>query len=693
MNRIKEENRLLASLAVFRELYDVEKDVYGIISTFLNEIIRNESLYSFDLNEITEKLNSTYEFEIPPAVVKTSLARLKFIEKDKTNYLISDVSKIKGKSINKTQKNIEVFNQSIFDNLIEFIESKKSSKLSDSEKEKISHSFCSFLLDKSNGDEYIEYITTFILENDKNVDFKNQLNLIREGVIIYTGIKFNNNLNDVGSWNTELTIYLETEILFHLAGFNGEVFKNLAMDFISLVKEINTKAKKKLIQLKYFNEVKVEIDGFFTKAKHLINGNVKPNPNVTAMVSIVNGCNSPSDVLDKKTDFFLLLKGFGILEDTYQDYFESYNHKYNVINEEILTKVSEEIGKEAAPYLKFLNYVSIHRRELKENNFESIKYILLSGNATTIKVAWNDLIKEDGNVPLATHLSFLTNKFWFKLNKGFGKNILPKSFDVITKAQIVLSKVLNDNVGEKYEELKSKFENGDITKDQASARIVNLRDQVRKPEEIKSDIAKDVLSVITEDSLDLFLQEQSFQKVKAKKQVEENVRLQSEIKASSERENLLKDTNIEIEEKLIESKCQTLKEKQDKKFVLEKQKKPLDKRAESKYKYFKNLLIWVSFVYYILLVVSIFYFTWDIMEKYTYILGLIPIVFSIIYPLVNESTVNPVKFLNSKREKIYSRVYAEFDFDNSTLSKVNDEIVEIESEIIELKKASSQRFA
>ncbi len=269
MNRVKEENRLLASLAVFRELYDVEKDVYGIISTFLNEIIRNECLYSFSLNEITEKLNSIYEFEIPPAVVKTSLTRLKFIEKEKTNYLVSDVSKIRTKSINETQKDIELLNQSIFEKLLTFIEEKVSRKLSTQEKEKISHSFCSFLLDKSNDDEYIEYITTFILENDKDTSFKKQLNLIREGVIIYTGIKFNNNLSDVGSWNTELTIYLETEILFHLAGFNGELFKNLAMDFISLVREINTKAKKKLIQLKYFNEVRTEIDVFLLKPNTL----------------------------------------------------------------------------------------------------------------------------------------------------------------------------------------------------------------------------------------------------------------------------------------------------------------------------------------------------------------------------------------------------------------------------------------
>jgi len=49
MRQIKEDNRLLASLAVFRELYNAEKDVYGIISVFLTDIIKIESLYSFTL--------------------------------------------------------------------------------------------------------------------------------------------------------------------------------------------------------------------------------------------------------------------------------------------------------------------------------------------------------------------------------------------------------------------------------------------------------------------------------------------------------------------------------------------------------------------------------------------------------------------------------------------------------------------
>ena len=210
MREIKEDNRLLASLAVFRELYNSEKDVYGIISVFLNDLIKLKNLYSFSLNEITNTLNDTFEFEIPEAVVRTALGRLSFLEKKQGDYLVTDISKINNQNIEIKQKDIQSNNESIIENLYKFIEIEKKSSLSLKEKEQVSHSFCSFLLDINNGDEFIEYITSFILENESNLDFKNQLNLIREGVILYSGIKYNNNLNDLGTWRTELTIFIDT---------------------------------------------------------------------------------------------------------------------------------------------------------------------------------------------------------------------------------------------------------------------------------------------------------------------------------------------------------------------------------------------------------------------------------------------------------------------------------------------------
>ena len=677
MREIKEDNKLLASLAVFRELYNSEKDVYGIISIFLNDLIKLKNLYSFSLNEITSSLNDTFEFDIPEAVVRTALGRLSFIEKKQGDYLVTDITKINNQNIEAKQKDIQSNNKSIIESLYTFIENEKKSNLSVKDKEQVSHTFCSFLLDINNGDEFIEYITSYILENESNIDFKKQLNLIREGVILYSGIKYNNNLNDLGTWRTELTIFIDTEILFHLAGYNGELYQNLANDFFSYVREINLKAKKKLIKLKYFEDVKNDIEGFFTKAKYLLEGNEKPNPDVTAMVSILNGCERASDVLEKKSDFYTLLKSKSIEEDNYNDYFEIENHNYNIVNQDIIDKVSEQLKKDAAPFLRFLNYVSIRRKEANSNNFENIKYLLLTGNSTTLKVAWNDLMKEEGFVPLASHLSFLTNKFWFKLNKGFGKSTLPKSFDIITKSQIILSKVLNESVGEKFTELKSEYKNGKLTEEQAKSRIIDLRNQVRKPEEIKNDTVKDVLNAITEDNLEKFVQEQSHFKNKAQKQEIENIKLLNELESKKD-----------IEKQFLKAKEDHLKEKKALKKTLERQKKPLDKKAKRKYKNLKTTLILIIVGYYALLVGSIFYFTWNVMEQYTFILSIVPIVISILYLLTTEQTINPLKYLKNQQVKYFEKKYKEFDFDIEKLSNTKEEIKKLENEIMELKKAS-----
>jgi len=328
--------------------------------------------------------------------------------------------------------------------------------------------------------------------------------------------------------------------------------------------------------------------------------------------------------------------------------------------------------------LKFLNYVSIRRKEANSNNFENIGYLLLTGNSTTLKAAWNELMKEDGYVPLASHLNFLTNKFWFKLNKGFGKSSLPKSFNIITKSQIVLSKVLNDSVGEKFAELQSEYRTGRLTEDQAKARIVDLRNQVRKPEEIKNDIVNDVLNVITEDSLEKFIQDQTHYKIKSEKQQVEFTELLGELETKK---------NIEIE--LLRSKEDLLIEKKRYKETLERQKAPLDKMAEKKYKNLKYNIVGIILGYYILLISSIFYFTWDAIEQYTFILSVIPVGFSVLYLLIAEQTLDPLTYLEVQRKKYIQQIYNDFDFKISKLQENDEAIENLSYEIIKLRQPRS----
>lgn len=536
MKNTLEYSKCLASLAVFRELYDNQKDVYGVISEFLKEIISSENRYQFGLTEITRLLNDNYDFNIPEAVVKTSLSRLHFLSRANGIYSVNKpMDQIRDNDFQEKQQKIYSNNSDIINHLFAYIENQKKVSLSDAEKEIIVKSLCSFMLDESTGQEYSEYIGAFIVQCSSDKTLRTQLDTIKEGIVLYTGLKYNSSLNDLGSWNTQITIFIETEILFHFAGYNGELFRILFNDFFTIVNEINSqsinKEGRKRIHLKYFLEVKDEIERFFKKAELIISGKDVLNPSKTAMSSIVNGCSKPSDVIEKKALFYDLLKTNGITEDTYTDYYSDKNYKFNIEDQSTIDQLQSFVNADCdiMENLKFLNYINILRQGVSNKNFENIGYILLSGNATTIQLAWHNLIKLNGNVPLATTLTFLTNKFWFKLGKGFGKNDYPKTFDVITKAQIVLSTQVNDSVAYKYDSLQEKLKKGELSEQQALATIVELRRESKKPEDIKEDDLDEVLSTISESNIEKYVREQELSKMQEQKQKEENKRLKEEV--------------------------------------------------------------------------------------------------------------------------------------------------------------------
>jgi len=695
MNDCKNESKCLASLAVFRELFNSKKDVYGVISEFLKEVIIKNSKHQFVVSEITELLNRTYDFHIPPAIVQTSLKRLDFLEKVDGQFIAKNISNIAQTSITQEKEQLEKSNNHIIENLFTYIEEKQDLSLNDNEKEKVVHSLCSFMLDDSNGEDYSEYISSFIIENKKNLDFTNQLNQIKEGVVLYSGIKYNTNINDTGSWTTPLTIYIETEILFHFAGFNGQIFKTLFEDFFSFVKEINSKSSQKLIHLKYFVEVKDEIEKFFKKAEYIVDGKDKANPAITAMREITDGCDSPADVVMKKTKFYDLLKVHGIQEDKYSDYFSPKNHQYNIISQETLDKVSNDLElDDIRENLRFLNYINIHRQKSYNNNFENIKFILLSGNSSTLKVAWHDEIKEQGNVPLATNLSFLTNKFWFKLNKGFGDNNFPKTFDVVTKAQIILSSQVNENVSKKFVEFQNDFKNGKITEKEAVSTIANLRSQARKPEDIESDDVNSVLDSISEKSIHDHLEEQALFKSQAEKEATENKKLKEDIRLKEEafqaELEAKKIREAEIQSEKIKHLQELLTEKESSIGQMKNQKLPIDGIVRRRFNTYK-LLIGSAFVlYYFISYYLIWKLSWNFMEQWTYIVhGTFPLIISFLYILIKEKTINPIKYLNNLRQRIEIKQYLKFSFDINRLNTLIDEKTRLNEELKAIK-ASTQ---
>ena len=86
----KHGNKLLASYALFKGLFDNGKDIYGVIAEYLKKTISDKGLYNFTLDEITRILNIEFEFNIPNAVVKTSLNRIDNLTKIGATYTVNN---------------------------------------------------------------------------------------------------------------------------------------------------------------------------------------------------------------------------------------------------------------------------------------------------------------------------------------------------------------------------------------------------------------------------------------------------------------------------------------------------------------------------------------------------------------------------------------------------------------------------
>lgn len=552
MEGISDKTKCMASLAVFRELYNAQKDIYVVISEFIKQIIISQGLKSFELTEISSKLREVYGFEMPIAVVQTALKKILFLDKVKTRYTVnSELNEIQNYDFIKKQRDVENKNSEIISSLICFIQEKEKRELDEEEKNIVTKSFCSYIIEETTPNKYAEYISVFILNNKKNNEFTQQLNQIKEGIIIYIGISYNSNINNIDMIDTELNIYLEMEILFHMAGYNGVLFQTLFDEFYSTITEINkhsqTKLGKKIIRLKYFAETESEICSYFKQAERIVRNKEILDISKSAMTNIVNGCTEAFEIEEKKNAFFRLLQEKGIYRDTYHQYYEEKNRSYNIEDKIFFEENDFETIEKQKKSLQLLNFINIKRSNINQSLFSRIRHILLSGNSTTLQLSLDPRIKDKGKVPLATSLFFLTNRFWSILNKGLSPNMQLKSFDIITKAQITLASQVNDAIGHRFDEIKDRISKGKMDIETAKRNIASLKKEIITPEDIEDNINQnDYISFIQNDSIEQYIAENELRKVK---EIEEKERLKDELKNAK----MEKDRNETCLNKTIEA--------------------------------------------------------------------------------------------------------------------------------------------
>ena len=567
------ENNLLASVALFSNLYnsDSYKSIPDILAEFIRGAITFEQKYNFDSNELKGLLNRVFGFNIPESVLRTTLKNKmpEEVTRDKNLYHFRNISPHKTDNLTKEVDDISKDHQTIIQNLFRFIERKRNKQLTDEQTEKVIKNFTEFLLDVGYSTEYSDLISAFVISYEGDESFNKKLRSIKEGVILYQGINYTSDINQLGHWNDELTIYLSTEHLFNCLGYNGELFQDIFQDFYDLISEINSNYKgklrggrNKLIELKYLGETKNEVEGFFKTAESIKKGHIKLDPSKLAMQNILKNCNSISEIKSKQVNFFLGLKRKGIL---FQDFnFNSSNTDYNVVDIELIEQLksaSEEKGKYFDEYyceqcLNIFTKINYFRKGNNSNPFEGIRHIYITENNFAKYLAHNNNVKfGDYDTAFAKDIDFAISKFWFKLKKGFNnRNELPKTFDVVNKAKIIISSHLNSSISDSYNKLQSEFKAGKLSKEEAVELSLAYKERPNSPENFTAENIDDTLNFLFDEQyLEDFLREKSRKQTLLEETLKEKEQLQAllnEIKEEEERKTL-EIKNIEFEKRRI----------------------------------------------------------------------------------------------------------------------------------------------
>lgn len=503
-----------AAVAVFRKLYDQGKDIYDVLGMYIKEIIVSERMSEFTSVELTSRLNSINSFEIKDSVVKSTLKRLNIRREGGMYHVDYDFDMEPKLDIYATQRQQS---QALLDNLIEYIENEKKETLSEEDKEEVEQQFYKYMINQDTMEKYSIWISKYIMNVKLNPYYLDTINQIKEGTLIYEGICYGGNISELGKWTSELNIYMEQEILFYIAGYNGEVHKELYGEMLNYISEINNKPpqRKKYIHLWYTDEVKEEVDLYFSTAENIIEKGQTIDPSKTAMLHILENAKTKSDVVEEKVRFYKLLKSKGIRQFSY-DYYSEENQKYNIVKdnavyEEHQTIVQDKDKEHVRRYTNKLNCIAILRKD-QNVNLERVKHILLTANSAILKCAHSRSMCKKGEVPKATDVDFLIDRFWFKLNKGFGKGMTPKTVDIVSRAQMILSTLSNAKVSAIFEDIKKKYQDGEISKEETMELLIELKSYSKTPDEIVDAADGDEIAKLNDYDINLRLEEREREK-------------------------------------------------------------------------------------------------------------------------------------------------------------------------------------
>ena len=470
----------LASYAVMKALTDRNeyRNSYAILADFIRYIIVNKNLHDFSLTDISNELKVEFGFDnIPLPAIKTSLKNIKECVKNGDEYMLPKGTSFKTDTFQRLKQVSTQRSQNVVQKLKEYATTQypQGAWLNNLEE-----AFIKYLLDDAATIEqrYLDIISKFIVLYDDNDDVKEQIAQIREGSILYCGLTYN--INQLGSLTSDLTLFLDTEVLFNIVGFNGLLYQKIADDFLCQVKAANSRQKR--IRLRYFQEVKQEIKTFFNSAERIIGGQDDFINNTSAMKSILNGCETVGDVRDKESDFFYALETNGILLDDKESYYTQEDYPYNI---EIIPEgfPDDERSFEA---IRFISHINKRRKGINTSDYTSSKFLLVTETRRIQEIS-NVIRKNKNECGFALPTSTITNIIWYKLGSCFSKKEYPANTDASIKARSIISREITSSALSLFDETKKQYSEGVIDCDQVAARILLLKEKSRTPDEITAE--------------------------------------------------------------------------------------------------------------------------------------------------------------------------------------------------------------
>lgn len=480
---------IMASYATFKELYNSKeyRSPYQILSEFIKYIIVSRSLYSFTATDIQSHLLDEFGFNPPIAVIRTAMKNIPEVTR---NHQAFKANGLQGNAAFQTyRQQSEEKSKSITDLLLKYADGKGVLNL---RKDKLAQEFIAFVLDEDGDPQYQQIIGEFVLANENNKSTTDTISAIREGSILYSGLAFN--ISEFGSLNQPLSLFLDTEILFDIAGLNGILFKTLADDFLKLVDDANRGGR--IITLKFFSKVADDVDQFYGRAERIVSGRGEINF-TQAMRDIVDGCQSISDVSDKKVEFFRKLHTeHSIRKDEKDNYYSASDIEYNLEGVELEGyPVAEELNAEGFMFCSNINKL---RKGYQTVDYLASRYLCVTDTRRVREIS-QALAEAQRNeagerfCDYAVSLSYITNLLWYKLNRGFGSTEFPKNLDVVIKARTILAGYITQGIATTYKDIRTKVAAGKLTQEDAAARIVALKEKTTLPENLNEDNIDDSL--------------------------------------------------------------------------------------------------------------------------------------------------------------------------------------------------------